>query len=302
MKVIADDSQQLELAELQQRLMQLIAMGANDGATAEERESAKNAALEMAQRICTIKGEGDAPVFLVNLTPKRWLLSRSYATYWISGKRREEEFFSTVIAPATAWRDAGFGGEPFSVRKFETTKGWKPKGSPITYRAREIAKDLCREINGDLPGLQTTDVNSEADTQGERVQKFMGVFLSDTQIPSREDLEANYSKLRSYYAALVNEGNLIYERTRNYMIISSLCHVAARELGIETEWHQNLLDRKECAGCGAKVSARAARCPNCKWILNVSAVEEQNTLEQRVTAQAAAAPAKAGQRAPRPAR
>ncbi len=207
MKAMTDDSQVVELEELQARLMELIAAGANEASDADEREEAKNAALELAQRICTIKGEGDAPVFLVNITSKRWLLTRTYSTYWIAGKLREAEFASTVIAPATAWRDAGFGGEPFSVRKFAS--GWKPKGAPITYRAREIATDLAREINGDLPGLQVTDVNSEGDTQGPRIQKFMGVFISDTAVPGRVALEAAVQKLRVYYAALVSEGNLI---------------------------------------------------------------------------------------------
>jgi hypothetical protein len=288
MKAITDDSQQVELADLQSRLMELIARGANDTSSPEEREEAKVQALDLAQRICAIKGEGDAPVFLVNLTPKRWLLTRTYATYWIGGKVKGELYRSTVIAPATAWRDAGFGGEPFSVLKFEMTKGWKPKGAPITYRARDIAKDLCREINGDLPGLQVTDVNSQADTDTPNTQKFMGVFLSDTEVPGREDLEANTSKLRAYYAALVSEGNMIYERTKDYRMISSLCHVAARELDIETEWHQNLLDRKDCPGCGTKVSSRAARCPQCKWILNLEAVNEQKQLEAQLASSAVA--------------
>ncbi len=67
-------------------------------------------------------------------------------------------------------------------------------------------------------------------------------------------------------------------------MISALCHTAARELGIETEWHQNLLDRKECPGCGSKVPGRAARCPNCKWILNPDAIREQNQLEGQLAA------------------
>jgi hypothetical protein len=301
MRAITDDSQQTELAELQSRLMQLIAMGANDGASQEERDNAKNSALELAQRICTIKADGDAPVFLVNITQKRWLLNRSYATYWIAGKQRGEKFFSTVIAPATAWRDAGFGGEPFSVRRFETTKGWKPKGSPITYRAREIGKDLCREINGDLPGLQVTDVNSEADTDGPRIQKFMGVFMSDTQVPSQEELDTNVAKLRAYYAALISEGNMIYERTRDYRMISALCHAACRELEIETDWHQNLLDRKDCPGCGSKVLRSAALCPKCGWILNVKAVEDQKNLKERIAGPGASTP-KPAQRSARPQR
>ena len=282
MKAITDDSQQVELNELQSRLMQLIAEGANEETDPEDREKAKIAALELAQRICTMKGEGDAPVFLINITGKRWLLNRTYATYWIGGKRRTEQFSSTVIAPATAWRDAGFGGEPFSVRKF--ANGWKPKGAPITYRAREIAKDLCREINGDLPGLQVTEVNSEADTDGPRIQKFMGVFISDTQAPTSDDLDANVAKLRTYYAALVSEGNLIFERTKDYRMISALCHQACRELEIETDWHQNLLDRKTCPGCGSKVAARAARCPQCKWILDPEAIAEQKLLEEQLAA------------------
>lgn len=282
MKAITDDSQQVELNELQSRLMQLIAEGANEETDPEDRDKAKIAALELAQRICTMKGEGDAPVFLINITGKRWLLNRTYATYWISGKRRAEEFASTVIAPATAWRDAGFGGEPFSVRKF--ANGWKPKGAPITYRAREIAKDLCREINGDLPGLQVTDVNSEADTDGPRIQKFMGVFISDTQAPTSDDLASAVGKLKTYYAALVSEGNLIFERTKDYRMISALCHQACRELEIETDWHQNLLDRKNCPGCGSKVFSSAARCPQCKWILDPEAIADQKLLEEQLAA------------------
>ncbi|HEY6339339.1 MAG TPA: hypothetical protein VIW68_12670 [Candidatus Sulfotelmatobacter sp.] len=298
MRAIVDDSQQMELADLQSRLMSLIAQGANDGASPQDREAAKNQALDLAQRICAIKGEGDAPVFLVNLTPKRWILNRSYATYWISGKSKEEQFRSTVIAPAIASRDAGVDGEPFTVRNFGTA--WKPKRGTIPYRAREVASDLYREINGDLPGLQAIEVNSEADTQGPRVSKFMGVFLSDTEVPAKEDLEANILKLRGYYAALVSEGNLIYQRTRNYSMLSTLCHRACDYLGIETEWHQNLLDRVPCPGCGASVSSRIARCPTCKWILNIEAVKEQNRLEEQIAAGAMNSSLPKGKRSPQP--
>lgn len=269
-----------KISSLQTALQEMI-RNSVEAETPDERGTAKLGAIDLATQICEIAKQGDAPVYLINITRKRHLCKRTYASYWIAGCEENQPYAATVIAPATGWRDAGFGGEPFSVKRFG--EGWKPKGSPLYYRASQVAEDLCQEINGDLPNFQTIDF-SQTNSQGPRLQKTMGVFISQTRIPSKDNLNAASLLYRAYCNALVMDGNLIFEQTHDYRKIGSLHHEAARTLGIENDWHQDYASRVTCEGCGERILSTVARCPTCKWIINEQKVREQIALETQLAA------------------
>lgn len=269
-----------KIEEQKAHLEEFIRRGRDEKLTPEEREVARMQAFELANSVLDEVTRGEKPVFIVNLSKKRFICSRSYASFWIKGAWQDERYAVTAIHGAKSYRDAGYGGEPYQ-NAFGA--GWKPKGVADAYTAMQIAKDIVREINGDLPQVQTSFV-SETNTQGLRVFKTLGVFISETEVPSETDLKAAEDNLAYYDAALISEGNLIYEKTHDYKQIGALHHEAAARRGVNTAWHENYLDRLTCPGCGGQVMKSAARCPNatCGWILNVEAVKNQARLRESI--------------------
>ncbi len=90
---------------------------------------------------------------------------------------------------------------------------------PLAITAREIADDLCREVNSDA---------------GE--QSFLGVFVCAGNVPTEEELRGAREKLDEFYRALVAAADREWERSHSYLFINDLQRRAAANLGLEKEW------------------------------------------------------------------
>src|ERR1700690_3620960 len=91
---------------------------------------------------------------IANITGQQYVLHRTYGTFLIPGREDGEEFSSTRVTSRTAVMDYG-----------------DKRTLPLPISAREIAEDLCREINSDA---------------GE--QSFLGVFVCAGNAPTEEEL------------------------------------------------------------------------------------------------------------------
>ena len=266
-----------KIDEMRVHLEELLLRGRDEKLTDQEREIARTEANELAAKVLEETSLGDKPVYIVNISNKRYLCHRSYACYWIHGAQKGERYAITEIEAATSYRDAGFGGEPFSTR---SAQGWRPKGVADRYTAMTVARDLVREINGDLPSSQASFV-SETNTQGDRIKKTQGVFISETKVPSEAQIAACERELAVYDAALISEGDLIWEQKHDYKMIGSMHHEACARRGVSRDWHQNYLDRAACPGCGEQVITSVAMCPTCGWILDGEKMAEQEALRKK---------------------
>jgi hypothetical protein len=266
-----------KIDEMRVRMDELIIRGRDERLTEQERELAQREAFELTAKVLEEISLTDKPVYLVNISNKRFLLSRSYSSFWIHGAAKGERYAVTEIDSATSYRDAGYGGVPYSVGR---AQGWRPKGIPDHYTAIQIARDLAREINGDLPSSQASFV-SETNSQGLRVKKTQGVFISETKIPNEEDLQACEHEMAIYDAALISEGDLIWEQKHDYKMIGSMHHEACARRGVSRDWHQNYLQRVACPGCGNQVLDSVALCPTCGWILNEEKMAAQQSLRRK---------------------
>jgi hypothetical protein len=210
-----------KLQKLHGELQQLSARVLNENLTEPERELARKKTVEIAEKISAIAQKGDAPVYIINLNRRRFIGVRTYGSYWIAG-RGAKSFSSTVIAPVMASRQGG--------------TGWKSSaGEAKFYTAREVAEDLCREINSDLPNLQVSSaLMSYDDAAGPRIRKTVGVFVSDLAVPTHQLLERETMALREYAQAKVDEAEAIYEKTRDRKLIDGLSYEFAAYLDVET--------------------------------------------------------------------
>lgn len=258
-----------ELKTLQAELQTLNLRVLNERLSDSEREAARKKTVELANKIASVAEKGDAPVFLINLNKRRFLCYRSWGSYWIPGCGKQQ-FSSTVIAPMIISKQGG--------------PGWNKKTETVYCRARQIADDLCKQINGDLLDLGVSSTFSMANQEeGPKLRKTLGVFVSDSSIPTKELLKQEELDLGAYYSALVDEGDAIYAKNRDRKFISNLHFEAAAYLGIDDrEWTFNFLSQIACPGCSKKVSTRAALCMYCGWILNADAVREQNVMKEKL--------------------
>ena len=184
-----------------------------------ERDDAQRKVVEVANKIASIAKQGDAPVWIVNLNRYRHFPTRSYSSYWIPGRKKDEKFASTIIAPAVA-----------TLQSQAFTRSTKPVRY---YKPLEIAEDLCQEINGDLPFFQTVGPFSNLDNmgdQGARVKKTRGAFVSASSVPDKELLERETEKLTTYYMALADErARQVFGRTRDRKLLTTLHFRSGRE-------------------------------------------------------------------------
>src|ERR1700689_1671415 len=112
--------------------------------------------------------QSDAAV-IANITEQSYLAHRMYGTFQVAGRDGGGAFAARRITPRTAVMDYG-----------------DKRTLPLAISAREIAEDICREINSDA---------------GEH--SFLGVFVCAGDAPTDEELRGAQEKLDEFYRALV---------------------------------------------------------------------------------------------------
>jgi len=171
---------------------------------------------------------------IANITEQGHMAQRMYGTFQIAGRGEGEAFALTRITPRTAVMDYG-----------------DKRTLPLAITAREIAEDICREINSDA---------------GEK--SFLGVFVCAGEAPTEAELRSAQEKLDDFCRALVAAADREWERSHSFLFIHDLQRRAAKRLGVEKEWHYQARETEECPGCGDRVKPGVAVCKSCHAILN----------------------------------
>jgi hypothetical protein len=182
----------------------------------------------------TIQAERSPQAVIANITEQHYLAHRMYGSFQIAGRGEGQAFTLTRITPRTAVMDYG-----------------DKRTLPLAIPAREIAEDICREINSDA---------------GEK--SFLGVFVCAGEAPTGEELRAAQEKLDEFYRALVAAADREWERSHSFLFIHDLQRRAASRLGLEKDWHYQARETQECPGCGERVKPGVAVCKSCGAILD----------------------------------
>lgn len=177
---------------------------------------------------------------IANITEQSWTLHRTYGTYLIAG-----------CAPGTAAR----GGQDCALTEVHPRRGTIDLGDkrildyPIS--AREIAEDLCREINAD---------------GGD--DSFFGAFVCAGNAPTPAELAEAHRRLEEFYRRVVAIADREWERSHSYLFINDVERRAAKWLGLEKEWFYEPKETLECPGCGEKLKPGVAVCRSCGAVLD----------------------------------
>jgi len=182
----------------------------------------------------TLQTDCSLQAVIANITEQNHTAHRTYGTFQICGRAGGEEYTLTRVSPRTAVMDYG-----------------DKRILPLPITAREIAEDLCREINSDA---------------GEN--SFLGVFVCAGNMPTEDELRNARSRLEEFYRALVAAADREWERSHSFLFIHDLQRRAAGHLGLNKEWYYQARESKECPGCGERVKPTVAVCKTCGVILD----------------------------------
>ncbi|HYB61316.1 MAG TPA: hypothetical protein VEH50_07540 [Methylomirabilota bacterium] len=191
---------------------------------------------------------------IANVTENSWTLHRTYGTFFIQGVPAREPIAGDVDAPGPEGRTPA-SRHACALTVVTPRTSVMDLGDRRTMElhvsAREIAEDLCREINGDA---------------GE--DSFLGVFVCAGDEPSEEELAAAGRRLEAFYRRKVAEADREWARSHSHLFLDDLQRRAARMLGLEREWNYELRESAECPGCGERLKPNVAVCKSCGAILN----------------------------------
>ena len=187
-----------------------------------------------------IHAERPPHAVIVNITEQHYMAHRMYGTFQIAGRGDRAgsgdgaKCALTRVTPRTAVMDYG-----------------DKRTLPLAITAREIAEDICREINSDA---------------GEN--SFLGVFVCAGDAPTDKELKSAQEKLDEFYRALVASADREWERSHSFLFIHDLQRRAATNLGVQKEWHYQARETEECPGCGDRVKPGVAVGKSCHAVLN----------------------------------
>ncbi len=180
------------------------------------------------------RSSGDFAV-IANITDQVYTANRTYGMFRILGRTEDEPFALTRVTGRTAVMDYG-----------------DKRTLPLVISAREIAEDLCREINADA---------------GERSD--LGVFVCAGETPTEGELAAARERLEEFYKGLVATADREWERSHSHLFIHDVQRRAAAQLGLQKDWYSKAPEYAgECPGCGERVKQGVAVCRSCGAILD----------------------------------
>src|SRR5258708_3611947 len=160
---------------------------------------------------------------ICNITEQHYMAHRMYGTFQIAGRGESADAGGTgsgartgagIAATHGSGKNTGLAaadggdkianvGARFALTRISARTAVMDYGDkrtlPLAITAREIADDICREINSDA---------------GEN--SFMGVFVCAGDTPTEAELKRAEEKLDEFYRALVASADREWERSHSF--------------------------------------------------------------------------------------
>lgn len=155
------------------------------------------------------------------------------------------------------------------IRSYRCITGSKENRREWEVTAEDAAEDLARECNNDIWGIGSEITGEILSGTGDNVEivsvrGFNGVFVSEFDEPSEEELEVAEGLLAASDELLVSAGNRAFSERHEYKEIHAGFSRAAKRLGVDPEWLFKTLNTSPCPHCGAKLLSKTATvCATC---------------------------------------
>ena len=136
----------------------------------------------------------------------------------------------------------------------------------FTFDARQIAEDICKQINGNGPGDAS----------------FFGVFVCAGSEPTKQELESAQRRLDNYFKQCIAAADSQWSNIPRHDLISGVAKRGARYLKLNPEdhgWMSNYQEMTDCGACGTRIKPGVAICKACGAILDVEKARKFGLLE-----------------------
>lgn len=163
-------------------------------------------------------------------------------------------------------------GQRFIILKIRAARcvaGTKESRKEWEVTADEVAEDLAMECNSYIWGIGS-DVTGEIiegsddDSTVTSVRGFNGVFVSEFDEPSEEELQKAEELLAGSDEILTTRGHETYDQLHSPLHIHEGWKQSAKRLGVTADWLYKVQNNPSCPHCGAKLlMATATVCATC---------------------------------------
>lgn len=185
-------------------------------------------------------------------------------------------------------------GQRFITMKIRSARGVagiKDNRKEWEITAEDIAEDLAMECNSYIWGIGS-DITGEIisgsddDPTVATVRGFNGIFVSDFDEPSEEELLKAEELLAASDQILVTRGHETWSQFAKPDSIHEGFKRAARRMGVKADWMFAVLNTPLCPHCGAKLlTATASVCATChRDVMPANAAERQEQRAQEASA------------------
>jgi len=178
--------------------------------------------------------------YVCNLLPITHVKPRSYGPVTILPCPEDKPYEVTELTARRTAYNIGIGDT-----KYELVK------------ALDIAKDVVKEINGNLW------VPSDATVEG-----FSGVFVCAGPVPTQKEVSDAEGKLGSFYDDQIRMANQMWESPQERMSINAVHRRAAKARNLDPPWLYSVKPTAECPVCAEIIKPGVAVCKSCGAILD----------------------------------
>ena len=177
------------------------------------------------------------------------LVNRTHGMYHVWHPKAGEPFRLSHIVWKKDFADVG-DYDPMYTRKTNIERR-----KEFVFDAKQIAEDLCQQINNNGPGEAS----------------FFGVFVCEGEEPTEAELEKARKRLEAYFTQCIAAADVQWSANPRHDLISGIAKRAVRFLNLDpSDYRWMSVQRKtvECPACGSRVKPGVAVCLGCGAILD----------------------------------
>jgi hypothetical protein len=177
------------------------------------------------------------------------VINRTHGCYFVQHPKAGEPYALSHVAWKKDYADVGDHDPQY------TRKTGIERRKEFTFDARQIASDICNQINNNGPGEAS----------------FFGVFVCDGNEPTAEELTNANERLRKYFSLCVAAADSQWSANPRHDLISGVAKRGARWLKLNSEdhgWMSNFQVMADCPACGTRIKPGVALCRSCGAILD----------------------------------
>ena len=188
------------------------------------------------------------------------VILRTHGAYFIYHPHEGEQYKCSHVTWKKDYADVGEYDPAYTKRSgIERRK-------EFTFDAKQIADDICKQINSNGPGDAS----------------FFGVFVCKGSEPTQQELEQHHNRLKNYFMQCVAAADAQWSSNPRHDLVSGVAKRGARWLKLNAEdhgWMVNFQVMADCPACGTRIKPGVAICKACGAILDAKKAAEFGLLE-----------------------